>query len=140
MDSRVAHAHAPNSALQATQAPIAKSDRRHGASDFGDEPTVSSRGFLLRHNKTCNKISHCVANEQTRIHAHAAADLEVSFSGGVAILLVGVFSAFQLLYGSLFLLHKKFRVGFRARPYLGGVSRPRCPMLEPPLTCTGEIG
>ena len=36
-------------ALQATQPPIAKSDHRHGARNFGDEPAVPSRRLLLRH-------------------------------------------------------------------------------------------
>ena len=31
------------------QPPIAKSDRRHGACNFGDESTVSPRRLLLRH-------------------------------------------------------------------------------------------
>ena len=41
----------PSSALQGTQPLIAKSDRRHGACDFCDEPTAhaSSMGLLLRH-------------------------------------------------------------------------------------------
>ena len=46
----------PNSALSGMQPPIAKSDRRHGACNFGDEPTVSSMRLLLRHNQDRRKI------------------------------------------------------------------------------------
>ena len=45
----------PNSALQVTQPPIAKSDRRHGACDFAGESTVPSRRLLLRHNQDRRK-------------------------------------------------------------------------------------
>ena len=49
MDSLEAPLPVPNSALQGTQSPIAKSDRRHGACGFGGESALPSRRFLLRH-------------------------------------------------------------------------------------------
>ena len=49
MVSRITLFPIADSALDCTQPPIAKSDRRHGARNFGDETAVSSMRLPSRH-------------------------------------------------------------------------------------------